>query len=135
MPAALWTRLRSLKPQAGTSATELSDDRRGAADVSPTTANASEEKAREDNAGQYELQRTSTDVEVEGRKSGSEGRDVNEKDATIVRSDGDVLDESEVEDESKHLHGTKLALLTFGLALATFVVALDNTIIATVRRR
>lgn len=36
------------------------------------------------------------------------------------------------EDQNKnYLTGTRLASLTFGLALATFVVALDNTIIAT----
>jgi hypothetical protein len=34
-------------------------------------------------------------------------------------------------DDSKYPSGTKLALLTLGLAMATFVVALDNTIIAT----
>ena len=35
------------------------------------------------------------------------------------------------DDESKYMKGSKLYLLTFGLFLATFVVALDNTIIAT----
>jgi len=39
--------------------------------------------------------------------------------------------EDEPEDESKYLTGMKLALLTLGLALSTFVIALDNTIIAT----
>lgn len=39
---------------------------------------------------------------------------------------GDGQDES-----PNYLTGTRLASLTFGLALATFVVALDNTIIAT----
>jgi MFS family permease len=37
----------------------------------------------------------------------------------------------ETDDDSKYPSGTKLALLTFGLAMATFVIALDNTIIAT----
>lgn len=35
------------------------------------------------------------------------------------------------DDDSKYPTGTKLGLLTFGLAMATFVIALDNTIIAT----
>ncbi|KAI4687938.1 uncharacterized protein J4E88_003531 [Alternaria novae-zelandiae] len=33
--------------------------------------------------------------------------------------------------ESQYLHGPKLAILTLGLCLTTFVIALDNTIIAT----
>jgi hypothetical protein len=35
------------------------------------------------------------------------------------------------EDESKYLKGLPLTFLTFGLSLTTFVIALDNTIIAT----
>ena len=37
--------------------------------------------------------------------------------------------EEEEEDESKYPGGWALAILTFGLCMATFVVALDNTII------
>ena len=37
----------------------------------------------------------------------------------------------DVDEHAKYPGGTKLGLLTFGLAMATFVVALDNTIIAT----
>jgi len=39
--------------------------------------------------------------------------------------------DDEVEDESKYLTGWKLAMLSIGLCLTTFVIALDNTIIAT----
>ncbi|KAI9676968.1 MAG: hypothetical protein M1817_006807 [Caeruleum heppii] len=39
--------------------------------------------------------------------------------------------EGEEEDESQYPGGWQLAILTFGLAMAIFVVALDNTIIAT----
>lgn len=39
--------------------------------------------------------------------------------------------EGEAEDESKYLKGIPLAILTTGLCLTTFVIALDNTIIAT----
>lgn len=42
--------------------------------------------------------------------------------------------EADIEDESKYPHGVKLAMLTFGLCAATWVVALDNTIIATASR-
>ena len=38
---------------------------------------------------------------------------------------------SEPEDESKYPKGLPLTFLTLGLCLTTFVVALDNTIIAT----
>lgn len=40
-------------------------------------------------------------------------------------------DEEELEDESKYLTGAKLIILSLGLCLTTFVIALDNTIIAT----
>ncbi|KAI2474678.1 MFS transporter [Pyrenophora tritici-repentis] len=39
--------------------------------------------------------------------------------------------DDEVEDESKYLTGWKLVMLSIGLCLTTFVIALDNTIIAT----
>jgi fucose permease len=44
---------------------------------------------------------------------------------------GDVQPQGEFEDESKYLSGFKLAILSVGLCLTTFVIALDNTIIAT----
>jgi MFS family permease len=43
----------------------------------------------------------------------------------------DGTTEEEVEDESKYLTGAKLIILSLGLCLTTFVIALDNTIIAT----
>ncbi|KAF2131549.1 MFS transporter [Dothidotthia symphoricarpi CBS 119687] len=45
--------------------------------------------------------------------------------------DADGEPEEEVEDESKYLSGFKLWILSLGLCLTTFVIALDNTIIAT----
>ncbi|CAA9958266.1 MFS transporter [Pyrenophora teres f. maculata] len=59
-------------------------------------------------------------TKAEGEKSGV---DVAEKEHAD--------DEVEVEDESKYLTGWKLAMLSIGLCLTTFVIALDNTIIAT----
>lgn len=44
---------------------------------------------------------------------------------------GDKPAEEDDDDESKYLSGFKLAILSLGLCLTTFVIALDNTIIAT----
>lgn len=53
------------------------------------------------------------------------------KDANQV-SEADNNDAAaEPEDESKYLSGFKLGILTLGLCLTIFVIALDNTIIAT----
>src|ERR1700733_7689022 len=54
----------------------------------------------------------------------------------VTRSMSAATDDSDTgqpgeDDESKYPKGGSLAILTFGLCLATFVVALDNTIIAT----
>ncbi|KAF1841066.1 MFS general substrate transporter [Cucurbitaria berberidis CBS 394.84] len=50
--------------------------------------------------------------------------------STAVANENGAPDE-EMEDESKYLTGFKLAILSIGLCLTTFVIALDNTIIAT----
>jgi hypothetical protein len=50
--------------------------------------------------------------------------------ASTATTDSDAGQPGE-DDETKYPKGGPLALLTFGLCLATFVVALDNTIIAT----
>lgn len=54
-----------------------------------------------------------------------------EKGGLEVTGKDDAEAEDEVEDESKYLSGFKLAILSIGLCLVTFVIALDNTIIAT----
>lgn len=46
-----------------------------------------------------------------------------------VAADAEAAEEPE--DESKYLSGIKLVILSLGLCLTTFVIALDNTIIAT----
>ncbi|KAF1356882.1 major facilitator superfamily domain-containing protein [Delphinella strobiligena] len=56
--------------------------------------------------------------------------DLKAEDAELVTKKDDNA-EADIEDESKYPHGLKLAMLTFGLCTATWVVALDNTIIAT----
>ncbi|KAK5159836.1 hypothetical protein LTS14_001941 [Recurvomyces mirabilis] len=59
----------------------------------------------------------------------------NEKEVNVTASgstdDGKTPDADDDGDESKYPSGTKLALLTLGLCLATFVVVLDNTFTAT----
>ena len=49
---------------------------------------------------------------------------------SVATTDSDAGQPGE-DDETKYPKGGPLAILTFGLCLATFVVALDNTIIAT----
>lgn len=51
-------------------------------------------------------------------------------DKTLANVDKENV-EDEPEDESKYLSGFKLGILSLGLCLVTFVIALDNTIIAT----
>lgn len=56
----------------------------------------------------------------------------NEKTPTEAIATSDDKDESAApDDDSKYLSGFKLAILSVGLCLTTFVIALDNTIIAT----
>ena len=52
---------------------------------------------------------------------------------TVKEKGGEGFDDTvdEQNDDSKYPGGAALAVLTFGLCMATFVVALDNTIIAT----
>ena len=56
----------------------------------------------------------------------TEGLTVEKKDSNDAE---DTVDEQN--DDSKYPGGATLVLLTFGLCLATFIIALDNTIIAT----
>ena len=65
------------------------------------------------------------DVLVQGEKI-ENGDTVKEREGESAE---DTVDEQN--DDSKYPGGGKLAVLTFGLCMATFVVALDNTIIAT----
>ncbi|CAN9152488.1 unnamed protein product [Alternaria alternata] len=56
----------------------------------------------------------------------------NEKSPTEAIATSDEKDESTApDDDSKYLSGFKLTILSVGLCLTTFVIALDNTIIAT----
>lgn len=87
-----------------------------AAEVTSATA------ATEPNA-ENEVQ-TTTQAEEQPEKSEALERTVPTATASFAGEPGE-------DDESKYMKGSKLYLLTFGLFLATFIIALDNTIIAT----
>ena len=61
------------------------------------------------------------ELELKGGDPGEKG--------VVEASNEEKKDEDETEDESVYPGGAALAILTFGLCMATFVVALDNTII------
>lgn len=68
-------------------------------------------------------------------ESGAMKEAVLQHDQELVEESSSVIDDNNTsadpEDESKYLGGFKLGILTLGLCLTTFVIALDNTIIAT----
>ncbi|KAL1653390.1 hypothetical protein SLS61_003898 [Didymella pomorum] len=107
-------------------------------DVADGQAHISEDKSREAGdathlKGDEEKElagaaRTSNDTKAEKAASLIEAK---EKDATTTDITGAPIEDEEPEDESKYLSGLKLWTLSFGLCLTTFVIALDNTIIAT----
>lgn len=53
---------------------------------------------------------------------------------TSTATEASTVGEAGEDDESKYPKALPLAILTFGLCLSTFVVALDNTIIGTLLR-
>lgn len=59
-------------------------------------------------------------LQEENEKTISSGLDTN--------NENPEGDDQEPEDESKYLSGFKLGILSLGLCLTTFVIALDNTI-------
>ncbi|PVI07176.1 MFS transporter [Periconia macrospinosa] len=70
-------------------------------------------------------------------EKGTEAAQQTEGEKTIVSGSSTKDDtegneeQQEPEDESKYLSGYKLAILSLGLCLTTFLIALDNTILAT----
>ncbi|KAH8727631.1 major facilitator superfamily domain-containing protein [Phaeosphaeriaceae sp. PMI808] len=73
--------------------------------------------------------RSNHDTTLEKSAVAQKMEDEKRDSTTSEKADEELAEE--VEDESKYLTGYKLALLTLGLCLTTFVIALDNTIIAT----
>jgi MFS family permease len=116
---------------AGASTTPPKDETTG---VSETTV----EKNLENESAHDHLrsdQAHANDPEKEATTSSQETTDANlpsdKKDPTSIIATEDKDLSTTPEDESKYLHGPKLAILSIGLCLTTFVIALDNTIIAT----
>ena len=69
-------------------------------------------------------------VENEGSKTEHDGKEIgNEKEIAGNGASEETVVEEEAVDESQYPGGLTLGILTFGLMMATFVVALDNTII------
>lgn len=89
--------------------------------------------------GVLQLNKSSSNVPSESSLAGDEQIGVSgegtghgtvmEKSKDEVNEKEDTAEGEEAEDESKYPGGVALTLLTFGLCLALFVVALDNTII------
>lgn len=88
-----------------------------AASDEPSTATQSTD-IKEHNEKEEEVAASEKNIENAGPAAEKESEDIR-----------DTVDEQN--DDSKYPGGGALAILTFGLCMATFVVALDNTIIAT----
>ncbi|KAF2496011.1 MFS transporter [Lophium mytilinum] len=93
----------------------------GTRDKTPTAA-LDNEKPKKDDAVDTTTRTHSTD------ETGAVTSDGTNK-ATVEK--GETLPGDEAVDESQYLKGLPLVVLTIGLCLCTFVIALDNTIIAT----
>lgn len=108
-------------------------------DKSPVVESWSEKKEERPNG------RSATPVEAASSRPGTTEKSavvqpskeivVDEDSAPRKSGDGTgdeaPAEETETEDDSKYLSGVKLGILSLGLCLTTFVIALDNTIIAT----
>lgn len=108
-------------------------------DKSPVVESWSEKKEERPNG------RSATPVEAASSRPGTTEKSavvqpskeivVDEDSAPPKSGDGTgdeaPAEETETEDDSKYLSGVKLGILSLGLCLTTFVIALDNTIIAT----
>lgn len=125
---------------------ELESDRPTATPSAPSTADSPVKSIAEPELGDEKrvVENENEDVVADGGVTGAvapltastdeKGQNVDETElqrrassATQDSDAGAAVDE----DDSKYPKGGTLAILTFGLCLATFVVALDNTIIAT----
>ena len=91
-------------------------------DPSTSSTQVTEEKEKPESA---------TDNGSPGVAATSGGKTEDGGPAETKEGEGAENTVDEQNDDSKYPSGTVLALLTFGLCMATFVVALDNTIIAT----
>ncbi|KAL9107727.1 MAG: hypothetical protein Q9227_007442 [Pyrenula ochraceoflavens] len=79
----------------------------------------------------YEKETGKAEADELPDKETSPAERTDSKDLAPTTTHDTQASESAVDDESKYPHGFPLWFLTFGLCVSTFVVALDNTIIAT----
>lgn len=107
-------------------------------DTPPSTENENREKGpipqTDSDISQSSQQQPSTEAANTNPDNQIPGTD--EKNEEVTRTMSTATQSTDPgepgeDDESKYITGAPLYLLTFGLVLSTFVVALDNTIIAT----
>ena len=94
-----------------------------AATPSDVGAHAGGNEHSDDRAVELPASENAISTEIEEKDASTK---VDERNASVIDT-GDGKKAIE-DDESKYLSGWKLAPLTFGLCMATFVVALDNTV-------
>ena len=113
--------------------TETPNGQSHASEATPALPVAIDEKASEESSDRSTPASSGNDKErVEEVTGGEDG----ERPEGLVRTESNATASTEggapgEDDESKYPKAFSLAILTFGLCLSTFVVALDNTIIAT----
>jgi hypothetical protein len=139
-PASPWSR-HGMMQNVNTSANEISRD--GELNDKEMLGEKHHDRELEDEEPATRgLEKAADEKEIGGdvRKSKDASPDENKDQADNVVTEkgnattditGGPTDDEEPEDESKYLSGVKLWTLSFGLCLTTFVIALDNTIIAT----
>lgn len=85
-----------------------------------------------DGARSYDAEREKADTDAPVNERGVVvGSEKATADGDEKKTDGSGEEEEEAEDETNYLKGFQLFILTFGLCMGIFVVALDNTIIGT----
>jgi hypothetical protein len=100
-------------------------------ETSPTLDTSEERRLETQSTTQAEHTRPSTPGKSSVLETPKDVTNAENKSVANSKDEEKHAPEEEVEDESKYLSGYKLAILSLGLCLTTFVIALDNTIIAT----
>jgi len=118
-----WRKAIEPKKATPTSSSTTSFEGQNGQESTATAAEVTSATAATEPIAENEAQ-TTTQAEEQPEKSEALERTVSTATASSAGEPGE-------EDESKYMKGSKLYLLTFGLFLAIFVLALDNTIIAT----
>ncbi|KAL1607653.1 hypothetical protein SLS60_002588 [Paraconiothyrium brasiliense] len=114
--------------------TDTEGDKRAVDDEKQTLEKEEVPNATVGGEEKSELDRDASDTAKRSQKEevGEEAGIAQQSNGEKAPAEADASEvEGEPEDESKYLSGFKLAILSLGLCLTTFVIALDNTIIAT----